>query len=94
MVLCSIITFLTELTRYPLASSLMRSWLTFLTLRYSNAATATILLPIISALAVGMGQNPLLFMIPATLACSNAFMLPGTVLQDESGTNSFFRFIF
>ena len=42
----------------------------------SNAATATILLPILGSMAIGISQNPLLLMIPATLACSNAFMLP------------------
>ncbi|PIK60767.1 putative solute carrier family 13 member 5 [Apostichopus japonicus] len=42
----------------------------------SNTATATIFLPIFAELAVGLGVNPLYIMIPSTLACSYAFMLP------------------
>lgn len=42
----------------------------------SNTATATIFLPIFAELATSLGVNPLYIMIPATLACSYAFMLP------------------
>jgi len=42
----------------------------------SNTATTEMALPILAALAVGIGVHPLLLMIPATLACSCAFMLP------------------
>ena len=42
----------------------------------SNTATTEIFLPILAALAVAIGVNPLLIMIPATLSASCAFMLP------------------
>ncbi|NDY95425.1 SLC13 family permease [Wenzhouxiangella limi] len=42
----------------------------------SNTATAAAFLPILAAAAVGIGENPLLFIIPAALAASCAFMLP------------------
>ena len=51
-------------------------FITFLTELTSNTATAQILLPILAALAVSMKVNPLLLMIPGTLSCSCAFMLP------------------
>jgi len=50
--------------------------ITFLTELTSNTATAEILLPILAALAVSLRVNPLLLMIPGTLSCSFAFMLP------------------
>ena len=50
--------------------------LTFLTELTSNTATTEMLLPIIAATAVTLELNPLLLMVPATLACSCAFMLP------------------
>jgi sodium-dependent dicarboxylate transporter 2/3/5 len=42
----------------------------------SNTATTEMLLPIISSLATEIRVNPLLIMIPVTLAASMAFMLP------------------
>lgn len=48
----------------------------FLTELTSNTATAAMVMPILSAVAVGIGQNPLLLIIPAVLAASCAFMLP------------------
>ncbi|MEW5982567.1 MAG: DASS family sodium-coupled anion symporter [Acidobacteriota bacterium] len=42
----------------------------------SNTATAATFLPIVGATAVSLGQNPLLFLIPAALASNCAFMLP------------------
>ncbi len=56
-----------------LAASLGISFLTELT---SNTATAATLLPILGTLAVSLHISPLLFMIPATLSASYAFMLP------------------
>jgi len=50
--------------------------ITFLTELTSNTATAEMLLPILGALAVAVKINPLLLMIPGTLSCSCAFMLP------------------
>lgn len=42
----------------------------------SNTATAAAFLPILAAVAIGLGQNPFLFIIPAAFAASCAFMLP------------------
>ena len=56
-----------------LAIVTMMSFLTELT---SNVASTQMLLPVFAALAVSSGNNPILFMIPATLASSLAFMLP------------------
>jgi len=51
----------------------MMSLLTELT---SNVATTEMILPILAGLSVTIEMNPLLLMIPATLAASLAFMLP------------------
>lgn len=48
----------------------------FLTEVTSNTATATIVLPLLGALAGAMGLEPTLFMVPAAIAASYAFMLP------------------
>lgn len=50
--------------------------MTFLTELTSNTATAEMFLPILAALSVAVNVNPLLLMVPATLSCSCAFMLP------------------
>jgi solute carrier family 13 (sodium-dependent dicarboxylate transporter), member 2/3/5 len=42
----------------------------------SNTATAAAFLPLIAALAIGLGENPLLLVVPAALAASCAFMMP------------------
>jgi sodium-dependent dicarboxylate transporter 2/3/5 len=42
----------------------------------SNTATAAAFLPIVASVGVGIGQNPLLLVVPATVAASCAFMLP------------------
>jgi sodium-dependent dicarboxylate transporter 2/3/5 len=42
----------------------------------SNTASANILLPILASTALAANMNPLLFMIPATVVCSCAFMMP------------------
>jgi sodium-dependent dicarboxylate transporter 2/3/5 len=42
----------------------------------SNTAAAATFLPIAGALAVGIGESPLLLVIPAALAASCGFMLP------------------
>ncbi|WP_430905414.1 SLC13 family permease [Maribacter sp. 2-571] len=55
----------------------------FVTEVNSNTATATIFLPLLGAIAVAGEIHPLLIMIPATFACSFAFMLPS-----GTGTNT------
>ncbi|KAL4223844.1 hypothetical protein ACF0H5_017309 [Mactra antiquata] len=61
------------------------SWLTAAFLAYitagitnvtSNAATATLFLPIVGNLAIRLSVHPLYFMIPCAVAASFAFMLP------------------
>jgi len=49
---------------------------TFLSEVASNTATVETILPIMAALAVSIEVNPLLFMLPATIAGSLGFMLP------------------
>jgi sodium-dependent dicarboxylate transporter 2/3/5 len=48
----------------------------FLTELTSNTATTAAFLPVMAALAVSLGENPLLLVAPAALAASCAFMLP------------------
>lgn len=48
----------------------------FLTEMTSNTATAAAFVPILASAAIALGQNPLLFVIPAAIAASCAFMLP------------------
>jgi len=48
----------------------------FLTEVTSNTASAAAFLPVLAALAVGIGQDPLLLAVPAALGASCAFMLP------------------
>jgi sodium-dependent dicarboxylate transporter 2/3/5 len=43
----------------------------------SNSATVSAFLPILAGLCGGLGVHPFLVMIPATLAASCAFMMPG-----------------
>jgi sodium-dependent dicarboxylate transporter 2/3/5 len=42
----------------------------------SNTATAATFLPIVGAVAISLGQNPLLFLVPTALAANCSFMLP------------------
>jgi sodium-dependent dicarboxylate transporter 2/3/5 len=42
----------------------------------SNTATTAAFLPILGAVAVGIGENPFLLAVPAALGASCAFMLP------------------
>lgn len=48
----------------------------FLTELTSNLATTATFLPVMAAIAIETGQDPLIFVIPVTLAASCAFMLP------------------
>ncbi|OQX79241.1 MAG: hypothetical protein B6D61_03890, partial [Bacteroidetes bacterium 4484_249] len=50
--------------------------MTFLTELTSNTATTEMLLPVLAGLSVSIEINPLIFMLPATLSASMAFMLP------------------
>ena len=49
---------------------------TFLTEATSNTATTSLLMPILLATAVGAAMDPRLFMVPAAMSASCAFMLP------------------
>jgi sodium-dependent dicarboxylate transporter 2/3/5 len=51
--------------------------LIFVSEMMSNIATITAFLPILSAMAAAMNINPLIILVPATLAASCGFMLPG-----------------
>lgn len=57
--------------------------ITFLTEINSNTATANIFMPILATIAIANNVHPFLLMIPATFACSCAFMLPS-----GTGTNA------
>ncbi len=56
-----------------LAVTLLIMFLTELT---SNTATAALAMPLLAAVAEGTGHNPMLLLVPASLAASSAFMLP------------------
>lgn len=51
-------------------------FLSFLTEVNSNTATSNIFVPVLAAMALAGSMNPLLLMIPGTVACSCAFILP------------------
>lgn len=63
-----------------LSPSLMLLFITaltvFLTELMSNTAIATLMLPVVSSVAEGMGIEPLQLMLAATLAATLSFMLP------------------
>jgi len=69
---------LTGLHAWPtLATLLVLSLVTtFLSELTSNTATANILMPILASAAVANDMDPILLMLPATLANSLAFMMP------------------
>jgi solute carrier family 13 (sodium-dependent dicarboxylate transporter), member 2/3/5 len=69
---------LTGISGWPLWMTVLTICLvvTFLTELTSNTATTTMILPILGLSAVAVNIHPLLFMVPATLAASFAFMLP------------------
>ena len=50
--------------------------LSFLTELTSNTATTAVLLPVLAATAASARLNPLMVMMPATIAASAAFMMP------------------
>ena len=49
---------------------------TFLTEATSNTATTALLLPVLAAVALAVGLDPLWLMVPAAMSASCAFMLP------------------
>ncbi len=50
--------------------------ITFMTELTSNTATTQMILPIMATLAVTIGVHPMFLMIPVTISCSCAFMMP------------------
>jgi len=57
----------------PFAIAMLISFVTGFT---SNTSTASVFLPILMSLAQSLELNPLVLCIPATMACSFAFLLP------------------
>ena len=74
--------FLGSLSRYisglstPVLVLCVTAAVIFLTELTSNTATTATLLPVLAALAPGLGVHPYLLVFPAALAASCAFMLP------------------
>ena len=60
----------------PVMIAIITLTMTFLTEVTSNTASTQMLLPILVATASALNINPLLLMLPATIAASCAFMLP------------------
>ncbi|CAM2005784.1 SLC13 family permease [Acanthopleuribacter pedis] len=56
--------------------ALVATMVIFLTELTSNTATSATLVPILTAIAIGMALDPYLLVFPATLAASMAFMMP------------------
>ncbi|TPH15119.1 SLC13 family permease [Litorilituus lipolyticus] len=69
---------LTSLSSFPpvLMMVAICLFVTYLTEITSNTATATLLMPILAVAAISSGVDPAVFMIPAAMAASCAFMLP------------------
>ncbi|MBW2526161.1 MAG: SLC13/DASS family transporter [Deltaproteobacteria bacterium] len=63
-------------TNVWLTAAAMAATVLFLTELTSNTATTATFLPIVAAIAIGWGENPLLFVVPVAIAASGAFMLP------------------
>lgn len=55
---------------------LVTALVVFFTEVTSNTAAAATFLPLVASVAVGMGENPLLLVVPAALAASTGFMMP------------------
>jgi solute carrier family 13 (sodium-dependent dicarboxylate transporter), member 2/3/5 len=69
---------LSALSGWPVIILIVTSLLViiFLTEITSNTATAAAFLPILASVAIVMGQDPLILVIPAAIGASCAFMLP------------------
>jgi sodium-dependent dicarboxylate transporter 2/3/5 len=63
-------------THPMLLTTVIVTMMSFLTELTSNIASTEMILPIVAGMAYSIQVNPLLLMIPATLAASLAFMLP------------------
>jgi len=74
----TVATALGGLSALPVWAMVMMVALTAMLLSHvtSNTATAATLLPLAAALAVSLGEHPLLLTVPVALAASCAFMLP------------------
>ena len=60
----------------PLLVLIVTTMIIFLTELTSNTATAATFLPVVAAVAIEAGVDPLVLVVPVTLAASCAFMLP------------------
>ena len=69
---------LSSMTHLPIVLVILTICLvvTYLTEISSNTATATLLMPILAVAATSAGIDPAVFMIPAAMAASCAYMLP------------------
>ncbi len=69
---------LTSLANLPMIAMVLTICLvvTYVTEITSNTATATLLMPILAIVGTSAGVDPAIFMIPAAMAASCAFMLP------------------
>jgi len=69
---------LSSLANLPMIAMVLTICLvvTYLTEITSNTATATLLMPILAIVGTSAGVDPAIFMIPAAMAASCAFMLP------------------
>ena len=69
---------LSSMTHLPIVLVILTICLvvTYLTEITSNTATATLLMPILAVAATSAGIDPAVFMIPAAMAASCAYMLP------------------
>lgn len=69
---------LSSMTHLPIVLMILTICLvvTYLTEITSNTATATLLMPILAVAATSAGIDPAVFMIPAAMAASCAYMLP------------------
>ena len=69
---------LSSMTHLPIVLVILTICLvvTYLTEITSNTATATLLMPILAVAATSAGIDPAIFMIPAAMAASCAYMLP------------------
>jgi sodium-dependent dicarboxylate transporter 2/3/5 len=69
---------LSSLANLPMIAMVLTICLvvTYVTEITSNTATATLLMPILAIVGTSAGVDPAIFMIPAAMAASCAFMLP------------------